>query len=210
MKKLPFILIIVAICTPVLLGDYTYTIDSFGPIPDLHGTESLLMIDEGGDNMLTLWENSFATIEGTSALEQGVGGIWTLNLAGDSHLDLLGGEINLLSLGNDATATLSGGQIVSIDSTQSTWELDYGVDPPEWVYNPHIEMIVNEYSFSSYDIDTDLLTGLWADDTAFSIYLENRVGYDPVIDNIAFTIVPEPATLLLISAGTILLRKRRK
>ena len=210
MKKLLFILIIVVICTPVLLGDYTYTIDSFGPVPNLYGTESLLMIDEGGDNMLTLYDFSSATIEGTSALEQGVGGIMVILATTDSHLDFLGGELGTLSMGNDATATLSGGWIVSIDSTQSTLRWDYEVDPAELVPNPHIEMIVNEYSFSAYDIDTDILTGLWADDSAFSIYLENRSGYDPVIDNISFTIVPEPATLALIGLGGLLIRRRKK
>ena len=84
--------------------------------------------------------------------------------------------------------------------------IDY-IDSYQNVSLPHIEMIVKDHSFAA---GTNLLTGTWGDDSGFSIQLVNQAGFDPVIDNIAFTIVPEPATLLLITAGALALRRRRK
>ena len=52
-----------------------------------------------------------------------------------------------------------------------------------------------------------ILTGTWFDDSTFSIYLDDVDGYDPVFENIFFT--PEPATLLLITVGGLLLRRRK-
>jgi hypothetical protein len=78
-------------------------------------------------------------------------------------------------------------------------------DPP--VGPEHIFMTVRDYS---YDSSTSKLTGTWEDNSTFDILLLTSPDTTfEAFDNIAFTIVPEPATLLLISAGTILLRKRK-
>jgi hypothetical protein len=68
-------------------------------------------------------------------------------------------------------------------------------------------MIVKEYE---YVTSSNMLTGLWVDDSAFSIQLVDQTGYDPVIDNIAFTVIPEPATLLLFGLGGLLLRRKKQ
>ena len=140
--------------------------------------------------------SSYIEVQGTAPLLQLVGGIYFMGLNDNSTLNYFGGETGALSIWNQASAVLEGGRIDYIESHQI-------------LGNPHIEMIVQEYDFSSYDIDTDLLTGLWADNSAFSIYLENQSGYADVIDNITFTIVPEPATLSMICLGMLLLKKRR-
>ena len=116
-----------------------------------------------------------------------------MSIAGISTLNYYGGETVAISIYNDASAVLEGGRIDYIASHQNL-----GL--------PHIEMIVNEYNFNT---SSKMLTGLWADNSAFSIELVDQTGYDPVINNITFTVVPEPATLLLISVGAIVLRKRR-
>ncbi len=126
-------------------ASYTYVVDSYGPIPDLYGTETLLMIDEGGDDMITLWVNSSATIQGTSALQEFFGGIWELNLADNSSLNFSGGELRHLDIGNNATTTLSGGRIDYIESGQLAWKWDYGVDPPVVVPNLHIEILCRDW-----------------------------------------------------------------
>ncbi|HML76012.1 MAG TPA: PEP-CTERM sorting domain-containing protein, partial [Anaerohalosphaeraceae bacterium] len=67
-------------------------------------------------------------------------------------------------------------------------------------------IICKDYSFNSM---TSKLTGTWTDNTTFNIQLVNQTGYSPAIDNIKFTIIPEPATLLLLGLGGVLLRRRQ-
>ena len=132
-------------------------------------------------------------MQDTWPYEIDVGGIGNIFISETSSLLFSGGEMNALSIYNQASAVLEGGSMDYIASHQILGD-------------PHIEMIVQEYDFN---ISTNILTGLWANDTAFSIELVNQSGYDPVIDNIAFTIVPEPATLLLMCSGMLFLKKRR-
>ena len=65
----------------------------------------------------------------------------------------------------------------------------------ESIYNRHIEMLVKEYTFNT---QTKMLKGTWGDDSLFSIQLIDRTqyGYSPAIDNIKFTIIPEPMSLI--------------
>jgi len=183
MKKI-ILLISLVFSLPAFAG-YTYVIDSYGPVPDLYGTESLLMIEQGGDNMITLWDNSSAKIVSTSVLKQGFGGIQYLTQLGNSYLDFSGGEIY---------------------SNQSAWKL--AGDPPVSVWNPHIT-IVYSGALPVLNLTSHVLTGLWGNGTNFSIYLPNITGYSPAIDNIKFTIIPEPASLILLAVVGLLVRKRK-
>jgi hypothetical protein len=72
------------------------------------------------------------------------------------------------------------------------------------IFNKHIEMYTSQHDYNSV---TKKLTGLWWDKSAFSIQLYDIAGYDKTIDNIKF-IVPEPATVLLVGLGGVLLRRR--
>ena len=152
---------------------------------------------------MTLKDYSSAIIKGTSPLEQGTGGIWYLGSAGYSTLELSGGEVHELDMNSYATATLSGGIIESIWSYQSAW-LQEG-DPPVWVPNPHIT-IDCQLDTVFHNTQTNLLTGNWLDGSAFSIQLVDIDGYSPAIENIIF--IPEPATILLLTLGTVLIRRR--
>jgi hypothetical protein len=73
------------------------------------------------------------------------------------------------------------------------------------VSNPHIE-IVCDLGSVNYDTVTKKLTGSWLDGIPFSIQLIDVSGYSPAIENIFFT--PEPATLCMMAAGALLLRRR--
>jgi len=184
---------------------YDYVIDSYGPTPSLRDSQTMLMIGDAGTGSLDLWDSSYARLDGTSPLKQGGGGVWVIGLAGSSRLEMLGGEVNTLSIGTHATAVLSGGSIREIDSTQYVWAL-MG-QPPETVWTPHITMICDVESVV-YNETTRRLTGNWLDGSAFNIQLLDRTawGYDPAIENIRF--IPEPGTLALLSLCGVLMRVR--
>jgi len=95
--------------------------------------------------------------------------------------------------------------IEQIWSGQGAWK--WVGDPPEYVPNPHIEIICDVDSVK-YDATANILTGDWLDGSSFSIQLIDVEGYSPAIENIFFT--PEPATLLLVGAGGLLLSRKRK
>ena len=113
--------------------------------------------------------------------------------------------MHTLDLGGDATVLLSGGLIEQLTSKQNAWKWDYDVDPPAKVPNPHITII---YSGDLPTLDeNNILTGLWADGSAFSIQLIDVDGYSPVIDDIHF--IPEPKALALFGLGSLLLRRKK-
>ena len=128
------------------------------------------------------------------------GGIWDIYLDDDSELIYLGGDTEEISIAENAEAVLTGGRIDYITSYQ---------DVNWWYGEPmdqHIEMIVKDYQHNTL---TNLLSGTWADDTAFDIQLIDKPGYDAAIDNINFTIIPEPASLVLLALGGLLLGRKR-
>jgi hypothetical protein len=193
MKLSIFAIILLCLVSVAFATDYTIDSGFVGALT-LQNTDTLLMTG-GGIDSLILEDDSVATIQNTSSLEEFLGGVWELSLAGYSHLDLSGGEVHYLGMNSYATAALSGGLIEQIYS--------YQVVAPD----PHIEIICRNYSWYS---STNILTGTWQDYTPFNIRLFNQTPYTPVINNIEFTIVPEPFSLLLFAAGGTLLTRRRR
>ncbi|MBL7214530.1 MAG: PEP-CTERM sorting domain-containing protein [Phycisphaerae bacterium] len=177
-------------------GAYTYEVYTYGESKTLNGTESILIDQQGGMYGLTLTVDSSATINGTSTLAEGSGGIWEINLTNNSSLTMSGGQVHEISIGNgNAIAVLNGGLIEAVYSYQT-------------VNNPHITL------YYSGDLPTvqeiggfDYLVGQWGDSTGFSIYLHNT-GYD-TYENFDFILVPEPATLALLGLGSLLIRQKK-
>jgi hypothetical protein len=104
-----------------------------------------------------------------------------------------GGHVNRLDAFWNATAIISGGQINRIAS--------------DYVYASadHIKIICQTHD---YNTTTKILTGTWLDNSAFSIQLiDYATYYSPTIQNITF--IPEPATMLLLSLGGLLLRRKK-
>ncbi len=133
-----------------------------------------------------------------------VGGVYDIVLDGYSELLYLGGATDLISTYDDTDAELRGGQINYIRSFQytDTKHIDLYCQPG-WLWKTTYDPVEQD------DIITGI-TGLWEDDSGFDITFINKdyLGYDPVWMNINIVEVPEPATLLLISLGAALIRKK--
>ena len=195
-KTILYITIACLLACPAYATYHEYTTDIYTPGLTLGEGDSFYMTDGGFDSLDMIQDDITATIEGTSPLVEGSGGIWELNLGGDNtHLDFSGGEMKHLDIGNDATAFLSGGLIQQIYSYQYTGS-----------FGPHITIECLDHF---YNDDTNLLTGHWYDDGLFfSIQLYDVGGYSPAISNIQF--IPEPATLALLGLGALVLRKQKR
>ena len=187
---------------PVEAG-YLIENDDFVESLSLRDQETLLMTGGGIDHLM-MFDSSSADVYSTNPLLEGDGGIWFLTLAGYSQLEFSGGGIHEFVIGSYAQALLSGGRIDEIRSYQSAWQ--YGGDPPALLPDPHIT-IVCDLDSVNHNIETNVLTGNWLAGTGFEIQLIDVDGYSPAIENIQF--VPEPATLLLVGAGGLLLRRKR-
>ena len=177
-------------------GEYAPGVDWFS------GT---LVVDGGGAMVIEAWGASKVEIYSTSTpLATGIGGIMDLMLTKTSRLDYYGGLTQELTVKRDAAAHLYGGHIDFISSAQYvTWVngeptgqhiFIYARDGWEWKYENGVIRGV---------------TGLWLDsgapfDIRFTTLFEPDC--DPVWANVK--VVPEPATLLLMTLGGLLLRRR--
>jgi len=128
-----------------------------------------------------------------------VGGIMDIMMTNYSHLDYSGGLTQELSLFKSATANLYGGRIDYLNSHQYT--ITTGADP---YINLYCQL---GWSWISNNPLVGI-TGLWINGSAFNIRFLNDVGYDPVWTNIN-VITPEPATMLLLGLGGLLLRRKK-
>jgi hypothetical protein len=157
---------------------------------------------------LTAEDYSVVDIQNTAPLEVLTGGIWEVNLTDQSRLNMGGGGIAWLGMKGNSTSIIHGGQINNIESWQSVFIV--GKDPitGEFILGRHIEMFVKDYTYNTL---TKMLKGTWGDDSLFRIQLIDRTqyGYSPAIDNIKFTIIPEPMSMLLFAAGGLLVWRRK-
>jgi len=194
MKTLVAILLLMS---ATLIAGYDFEIkegDWFGA-QTLTGTQSMLVTGGGGD-ALTLFDHGRADIQNTSPLVEGYGGIWQIMAIGYSHLAITGGEIHRLTIGTYATAHISGGQIDQIRSSY------FGPDASR------ITLTCNPGYLLSYTNGVVTgISGTWWDGSDFNIQLVNPAGSSTVFSNM--TIIPEPATMLLLGLGGVFLRRRQ-
>ena len=169
----------------------------------------LLVVDGGGADIIEMWRYSHLKVLSTSPFIAGYGGIWDIRLYG--HMDYFGGQTEELSISGYATANLYGGRIDFISSYQKVFDVIVGWDEQgNPIFNTHIEMFVRDYE---YNPTTMRLTGTWGDFTTFNIKLLDQSSdprFDPAIDNIKFTIIPEPATILLLCFGGLLTCRKKE
>lgn len=160
-----------------------------------------LIVDGGGASRISVRDNGRLIIQSTSTpLKNLVGGVYDIALYNSGQLLFLGGETELITIGSSATAELRGGTINSIKSMQYTDKTNS---------DPHIDLYCQKDSWSWISDDPLLgIQGLWLDGTPFCIEFINDFDYDPVYTNLNI-ITPEPATLLLLGMGGLLIRRKR-
>jgi len=209
MKKTMIIVsvLVSAVCTPAIAG-FTRIISNtyeYGVI--LRNNESLL-VTGGGADQVECRDYSYVEVKGTtSPLQLDVGGIFVLDLMNNSHMTFYNGEVGAFTIWNQAQAVFKGGRIDYISSYQTVPDVFVGYNEQgEPIFDKfrHIEMFVKSYL---YNPTTTTLTGTWADNSTFAIKLLNQAGYDPVIDNIKFILVPEPVTVCLLVLGGLFVNR---
>ena len=208
MKK-TILMLLFMLPVPVFAG-YTYTITEGMEFTDLTLTanQSLLMTGGTGGNV---------TLEGTSLMEL-YGGevvnitlqrttaaldVWGGKISGriftdnDNKVNIAGGDVKLVYLNGSALAKLSGGNIESINvglNISSTL-------PPSYI----IKCDLNSLNLTYTNGVLSGIAGNWLDGSGFNIGVESRLG-NPVSDYIQF--VPEPTSMLLLSLGGLLIRRK--
>lgn len=197
MRTLMTVLLALGLSVSAFAG-YDYVISS-GYVPDLTltGSQSLLMTG-GGGNAFTAIDSTLMDIRNTSSpVILGESGIRELLIGGTSQLKFSGGSVNNIYTSGDATVILSGGQIGGIQSWYA------------FPANPnHVMLFCNPgYQLTYTGNVVTKISGTWLDGNAFSIKLYTYSGYSDMFSNM--TIIPEPATMLLLGLGGVLLRRRK-
>ena len=156
----------------------------------------------GGVLLLEVGNSSYIEVRSTSipVNDNWLGyGIRDLYLFNSSQLLFSGGTTRVVAIGNNATSILKGGSITYLKSMQFTETLGVG---------PHIELYCQPgYSW----IENNPMLGIqgnWMDGAPFRIEFINDSTYDPVYTNIN-VIIPEPATLMLLGLGGLLIRRKK-
>jgi len=180
MKRIILILTFILIAST---ANATYTWETWesGDFGNLDlNTDEAFEVNGGEGFRLRLFFNSIAIIDNTNAT-----GIYEIVTHDNSTLFLNGG--NIIKLTSSQIPPLSNPELPPVD--------------PE-----HVFITCRNYS---YNETTGFLSGTWENWDTFNIELISGNGL-PVMKNIDFTIVPEPASLVLLGLGCLALRKRRK
>ena len=194
MKRLISSLLMIALCSTLSFGGFTYTISDtyhYGTLT-LIGDQSLKVTGAGATGIHAN-DYSYIEVHNTASLQENIGGIYALDLDDNSTMNYYGGEMGGFNIYDNAEAVFSGGSINYISSYQDS------------DIKKHITFICD---VDSVNLTGNLLTGNWLDGSSFSITLLNQSGYDSVYSNIQF--IPEPATLVLLVLGGLRLHKKKR
>lgn len=203
MKRLLPFFVVMLVWMPVCLGnlsEYEETADGYlstGEYVDspwLEGQEKLIV--NGGDaTTVDLWGFSRLEVYSTSLplSYSGMRGVYDIHLGDNSTLLFTGGATQSIKVGYNATAELRGGQINNITIARRPQDTCY----------------VTIFTQAGYQMNASGISGLWEDGTAYYIHFDNMVSpYPPTANFINIEIIPEPASILLLGLGGLLLRKK--
>jgi hypothetical protein len=186
------------------------TVISDGETYDSIGvTSNATIIMTGGTvtSNLTLYDTCKINMSGGSIglLGQGYQSSCNIEISGTSN-------INNFYISNSTNATVSNGTFNNLDvSTSGNVDLSGGSITDYLIVYTKINIHGYGFNYNSESgaYDGGQLTGFWLDDTPFVIDLKNYGGGDEPIystyDNL--NLVPEPATLVMLSLGGLFFRR---
>jgi len=153
-----------------------------------------LFVTGGGAETIDVRDHGYLEVQDTAKPLGYHTGIYDIFLYDDSELLYLGGITEEITVRDDATAVLKGGRVDYI----TIYHLS------SWSSN------VTIYCQEGYTKTDSYIYGLWADGTSFYIEFIDVDGvFSPYPTADYVTVIPEPATLVLLGLGGLLLRKRR-
>ena len=193
-------LLLLACCTQVMFAGYSDGFITAGEYEfgvTWRTFDPPLIVDGGGAYDILVRDNGRLIVKSTSTpLQRYVSGVYDILLGNNAQLLYLGGVTEYIQIGQNTTATLKGGSINYIKTMRYPSSNEnvfiYARDGWSWIDNDPLKGI----------------QGNWLDTgTFFSIEFINDFDYGPVWQNIK--VIPEPATLLFIGIGSLLLRRRK-
>lgn len=158
----------------------------------LEGTDTLIVAGGGGDTM-RFYDDTYVEVQYTSTPLSSSSGIYDIVLHDSSELLFLDGIVEEITVRDNTTATLKGGTISAITVYQ----------------RPGDSASVEIYCQAGYTMDTDGISGTWADGTSFYIEFLDVGGDFPLTSECVTVIVPEPAMLALLGLGGLLIRRKK-
>ncbi len=163
---------------------------------------SVLNVSGGGAYNIEANDYSYINIESTSLplSSDNSKGVWRITLSGYSNLNFSGGATNSIYTGGKSTTLLSGGQINFLYSQQRITD------------GKHITIDCKDNWLWKYNSNNQIkgIVGYWHNGTPFDItFIDDSSNYFPATwKNVE--VIPEPATLALLTLGGVLINKRRR
>ncbi|HIJ71271.1 MAG TPA: PEP-CTERM sorting domain-containing protein [Planctomycetes bacterium] len=169
--------------------------DDFGGL-DLIGTmedpDTLLMTGGTGHSLnVSAWSTAIIHDTDSINISETTGGIWDIDTHSYGELTINDGEFYDLSANGYSTIELHGGDIFGSLTISA---------PTAWAH-------IFGYGFNNDPFPGSPLTGFWSGGAPFSINLVDDT--ISTYDQIVFHEIPEPASIILLGLGGLLLRKRK-